>query len=108
MFRVELGEPSPNAAPPPPMPEPSFTPPPPIPSAVPSFEPPPEPQRDSRPREKDEPRQREPIRRRERQSQASDDNPFAPIEAQGMPQWVWFAIGGAVVVIILILVYLFI
>lgn len=106
VFRVELGDSSSHAAIPPPLPEPGYSPPPPIPEPAPRRASP-EPRSDSRPQEREEPREREPIRRQERRARLDDDNPFAPTQAQGMPQWVWFAIGGAVVVIILILVFVF-
>jgi pSer/pThr/pTyr-binding forkhead associated (FHA) protein len=106
VFRVELGAPlSPAApvshpAPPPPLPEFRHEAPPPL--------PPPLPQYDARPQQADQPREREPIRRRERRPGLDEDNPFAATNQQGMPQWVWFAIGGAAIVIILILVFVFI
>jgi len=112
VFRVELGGvPQSMSAPPPlppPLPEPSYAPPLPRPAPAPtpsySAPPPPQPHRE----EKEPSREREPIRRRERRGGFDEDNPFAPVEQQGMPQWVWFAIGGAVVVIVLILVFVFI
>ena len=113
VFRVELGQPSaapsPSLSAPPPMPEPRRDPiprPPPPPPAS-QFEPPPEPQYASATPLAEEPRGREPRRQRERARPALDeDNPFAPREETGMPRWIWFAIGGVVIVIAVVLVYL--
>jgi pSer/pThr/pTyr-binding forkhead associated (FHA) protein len=119
VLRVELeGDASAPGPPPPPLPQSASQPPaaapyqPPPPPPPPRHQPPSQPERaPERARGRAEAEQpageRRSRRRRERAAPRVDDsNPFLPGKKQGMPQWVWFAIAGAVVVIVLVVVFL--